>query len=128
MPVTVNTTPEDKKMAEAWELLKEHVNYLHKSPAWSHKLVTEVWAKDEMKMPKPSKGFVHWKPSVIMCETAPSQVLTDEGLWVQLPGSMRALINDVWSYDVRADVVPPNYLKITGEHIAPIWAGRETTY
>ena len=107
-------TDDHKALVQAFLLLKEHlVAPFKENPDWDHAKVME-WAKNDPLTLK-RKVSPDAAPETILLET-PSRV-DDEGQ--QVPGAVRVIINDIFSYDVRAVITPPNLLKIFGRHERP---------
>ena len=77
-------------------------------PKWSHEDVT-AWAQGDPKTPKrvQAKGVLF--PTITMTETEMKNGR----------GRVRAIVNDVFSYSVKAKSMHPNILKIFGIHQAP---------
>ena len=114
------TTPEQIAMVDAWELLHSHMNEpLKSAPRWDHALVRDVWAAADMRRARALRAKSAWQPVVTMLYTPAQTVTDDDGLQVETPGCIRALISDILSYHVQAEMKAPNLLILTGDHIPP---------
>ena len=107
-------TPKDQlELSEAWALLKSVIMEPYgNSPTWTHQLVREEWCKgDVVGVPKQKKQFDSWKPNVVMMDTPPYVEMVN-GLPVHRPGLIKTVVNDVFSFDIRAEIVPPDQTSI----------------
>ena len=114
------TETEDKALRQAWELLCAKMKHeFVANPNWTHKLIREQWAAADTKVARSKKGVAPWQPEVFKAETPGRDVMEANGLAKHIPGSVRFMVNDVFAYDVEAQIVPPNSVKIWGNHLYP---------
>ena len=119
-PLVTLTEPEDKALAEAWTLLCTKIKpEFAAAPTWTHKLIREQWAAADIKVARSRREVAPWVPEVFVAETPGRDVVAADGTSKHIPGSVRFMVNDVFAYDVEAQILPPHTVKIWGNHIYP---------